>query len=94
MSTPQQNSKPVNPALLIIIGTLNFALVCWILWRTIAGLIAGKIHTMGRGVHELILQQDSPRLFWFWIAAHFFVVALGLAISALFFISCFKKFRQ
>jgi hypothetical protein len=94
MNAPQQNSKPANPILLMVVGVANFALVSLIFWHTITGLSAGKIHTLGRGLHYLVIRQDNPGEFWFWVAARFLVVALGLAVSIMFFISCFRRFRR
>jgi hypothetical protein len=94
MNALQQNTKPANPILLMVVGVANFALVSLIFWRTIIGLSAGKIRTLGRGLHYLVIRQDSPGEFWFWIAARFFVVALGLAVSIIVFISCFRRLRR
>jgi hypothetical protein len=95
MDTSQQNSKPFKFILIMVVGILSSGLVCcYLFWITIMGLRAGKIHTLGRGMHKLIIKQNTPGEYWFWIGAHFFAMALVFTVSVLFFISIFRRFRM
>jgi hypothetical protein len=94
MDTPQKSSKPINSAAAIVFGVLCFGLAGLTFWSGVSGMLAGKTHTMGRGAHDLIVQQDTPREFWFWIAAHFLAAIIGVTGAVLIFISGFRRIRR
>ena len=94
MDTPQKNSKPISPAAAICFGVLCFGLASLILWSGICGLMAGKTHTIGRGMHHLITKQDTPGEFWFWIVAHFIGAAMSYTGAVMVFLSGFRRIRR
>lgn len=94
MDTSQENSKPFQFILVAVVGILSSGLACcYLFWKTFAGLKAGTIHTLGRGMHELVIKQNTPDEYWFWIVAHFFVGVLAFIVSILFIIAIFRQFR-
>jgi len=93
MDTPQKSSKPISPAAAICFGVLCFGLASLTLWSGISGLMAGKTHTMGRGVHDLIVKQDTPGESWCWIVAHFIVAAIGYTGAVIILLSGFRRIR-
>jgi hypothetical protein len=79
------NSKPDRNIWEICLSLLCLGLAGLILWSGIHGLKTGKISTMGKGMHELILKNNSPTEFWIWIIIHFVavIVFFGLTIFIL-----------
>jgi len=94
MDTPQKNSKPISIAAAICFGLLCFGLGGLTIWGGVSGVLVGKIHTMGKGVHYLIVEQDTPKEFWFWIAAHFLIGILAFIGAVRIFMSGFRQVRR
>jgi hypothetical protein len=94
MDTPQNNSKPISLAAAICCGLLCFGLGGLTLWSGVSGVLAGNTHTMGKGVHHLIVEQDTPKEFWFWIAAHFLIGILAFIGATRIVISGFRQPRR
>jgi hypothetical protein len=94
MDTPANKSRVISPTGAIISGALCFGLAGLTFWSGVAGLMAGKTRTLGKGVHELIVKQDTPGLYWFCIAAHFVVALIVFAGAVFIFVSGCKRIRR
>ena len=86
METPPKNSKEVGPVLAICFGIFGLVAGSVILRNGITGVMAGKTHTIGKGTHYLVIKQDTPGEFWFWIGAHFYGAILVFAGAICFFV--------
>jgi hypothetical protein len=94
MRTPPDKSRPISPVTVILIGFAGLLLDAFFVWRTIAGLLAGKVHSLGRGVHTLVFEQDDRRMFWFQISGHFLVKIMFAVGAACLVVIGFRQLRQ
>ena len=94
MRAQPDKSRAVSPLAAILIGIAVFALDVFFVWRTIAGLMAGKILTLGRGAHTLVVEQQEPRMFWFQIVGHFLVEIMFAVGAVSLLIYGFRQLRR
>jgi len=94
MDAPQKNAKQIGPAAAIFCGIVCFALASIILCSGISGLVSGRTHTLGKGVHYLIVKQDTPGEFWAWIILRFICAATSYTGAVIIFLSGFRKIRR
>jgi len=93
LTTPEQ-PRQISCVAAVICSTVCLAIVFFAIGGGIVGLMDGRTYTMGRGVHDLIVRQDTPGKFWFWIAAHFLSGIVGCIGAAIIFIFSFRRVQQ
>jgi hypothetical protein len=82
MDTPDEDPKPLSPIKAICRLVICSALAIYFLWTGIADLISGATVPMTRyGDKHIIMRQDAPEAFWFWIIAHFAFAVLMLFLA-------------
>ena len=90
----QPTSRLVGPVSGICFGIVFFILGANSLHSGIVGVLTDKTYTLGKGVHDLVLKNDSPYAFWFWIVFRFIITSICFFAAVMVPFRGFKQKRR